>query len=162
MRRLLPFLLLWACLCAMWLLLVGGVSPGSLLLGAALAAGACWGYALLEPGRARLRRPLVAARLFLDVLADVIRSNVAVAGIILRPGRADRRAGFVRIPLALRAPGGLAVLACILTAAPGTAWVEYDSATGVLLLHILDLVEEETWVRTVKDRYERPLLEIFA
>ena len=35
------------------------------------------------------------------------------------------------------------------------------SATGRLLLHVLDLVDEETWVRLIKDRYERRLMEIF-
>ena len=28
-------------------------------------------------------------------------------------------------------------------------------------LHVLDLVDEETWVRLIKDRYERRLMEIF-
>ena len=35
------------------------------------------------------------------------------------------------------------------------------TATGRLLLHVLDLVDEETWVRLIKDRYERRLMEIF-
>ncbi|MGW8175761.1 MAG: Na+/H+ antiporter subunit E [Stenotrophomonas sp.] len=56
---------------------------------------------------------------------------------------------------------GLAVLAIIITSTPGTLWVEYESATGRLLLHVLDLVDEETWVRLIKDRYERRLMEIF-
>jgi multicomponent K+:H+ antiporter subunit E len=28
-------------------------------------------------------------------------------------------------------------------------------------MHILDLVDEETWLRTIKHRYERRLMEIF-
>ena len=58
-----------------------------------------------------------------------------------------RRAGFVRIPLDMRAPYGLAALACILTATPGTVWVDYDAAEGTMLLHVLDLTDEEEWVR---------------
>jgi multicomponent K+:H+ antiporter subunit E len=27
-------------------------------------------------------------------------------------------------------------------------------------MHILDLIDEETWIRTIKGRYERLLLEI--
>jgi multicomponent K+:H+ antiporter subunit E len=54
------------------------------------------------------------------------------------------------------------VLACILTATPGTAWVEFDSKDGWLLLHVLDLIDQETWVDIVKNRYEQPLLEIFS
>jgi multicomponent K+:H+ antiporter subunit E len=61
----------------------------------------------------------------------------------------------------MRDPYGLTALACIITATPGTVWVEYDSAEGTMLLHVLDLVDEDDWVRTVKDRYERRLMEIF-
>ncbi len=152
--------LLWLGLLILWLLLAG-VSVGNLLLGAVLALAGVWALSLLEPPRRPLRRPGVALRLFFVVLADVIQSNLAVARALLtRQG--DRRAGFVRIDLALRDPGALAVLACILTATPGTAWVEFDARRGVLLLHVLDLGEEDEWIRVVKERYERPLLEIFA
>jgi multicomponent K+:H+ antiporter subunit E len=67
----------------------------------------------------------------------------------------------VQIPLELRHPAALAALACIITATPGTAWARYDSVRGVLTMHILDLIDDETWIRTIKERYERRLLEIF-
>jgi multicomponent K+:H+ antiporter subunit E len=53
------------------------------------------------------------------------------------------------------------VLACIITSTPGTAWARYDSARGVLTMHILDLIDEREWVDIIKQRYERRLLEIF-
>ncbi|MGP1664783.1 MAG: Na+/H+ antiporter subunit E, partial [Rhodanobacter sp.] len=58
-------------------------------------------------------------------------------------------------------PYGLAVLACIITSTPGTIWVSYDSVRSVLLIHVLDLVDEQSWISSIKQRYERPLLEIF-
>jgi multicomponent K+:H+ antiporter subunit E len=65
------------------------------------------------------------------------------------------------IPLDLRDPYGLAVLACIITATPGTAWIEYAADSGILVIHVLDLVSEEEWVDLIKDRYESLLMEIF-
>ena len=47
-------------------------------------------------------------------------------------------------------PRGLAVLACIVTATPGTSWAHYEAAANVLTLHVLDLVDEEAWVRQFK------------
>jgi multicomponent K+:H+ antiporter subunit E len=161
MRRLLPYPVIWACLLLLWVLLNESLSPGSLLLGALVALFACWGLALLRPPASRLRQPAVAMRLLGMVLADIFRSNIAVARIILSPQQHGRRSGFVSISLELRDSNGLAVLACILTAAPGTAWVDFDSAEGTLLLHILDLVDKESWIGIVKNRYERPLMEIF-
>lgn len=156
-----PFALLTAALLVMWLLLNGSVTPGSIILGGVLALGASWALLALDPPKARLRRPLAALRLALVVLVEIVRSNNAVARIILHTGARDRRSGFVPIPLDMRDPYGLATLACIITATPGTIWVEYDSARSTLLLHVLDLIDEEAWVRIIKDRYERRLMEIF-
>ena len=161
MRRVLPYPLLTAGLLIMWLLLKQSVAPGSVILGGVLALGASWALVPLRPPKARFRRPGVALQLAFIVLGDIIRSNIAVARIILRPGRRDRRSGFERIPLDMRDPYGLAALACIITATPGTVWVEFDSATGTVLIHVLDLIDKEEWIRIIKDRYERRLMEIF-
>jgi multicomponent K+:H+ antiporter subunit E len=161
MRRWLPFPLLTAALLALWLLLTGSVAPGAIVLGGVLAFGAGKALTALDPPKSRFRRPRAALRLALVVLAEIVRSNNAVARIILRPVARHRRSGFVRIPLDMRAPYGLAALACIITATPGTLWVEYDSADNTMLLHVLDLIDEEEWVRIIKDRYETRLMEIF-
>ena len=91
----------------------------------------------------------------------MVRSNIAVTGIILQGRRRQRTAGFVAIPLELRDEIGLAVLACIVTSTPGTAWIEYDQSTGVLLIHVLDLIDESDWVDLIKNNYEFLLREIF-
>lgn len=156
-----PFPLLTAALLVMWLLLNGSVALGSIILGSVLALGASWSLLALDQPKARFRRPLAVLRLALVVLVEIVRSNNAVARIILHAGARRRRSGFVQIPLDMRDPYGLATLACIITATPGTIWVEYDSARSSLLLHVLDLIDEEAWVRIIKDRYERRLMEIF-
>jgi len=157
----LPFPLLWVALLAMWLLLNGSVALADVLVGALAASIGVVGLALLEPASPRLRRPAVAARLVGVVLLDIVRSNADVAAIVLRRGTRGRRAGFVDIPLDVRHPAALAVLACIITSTPGTAWAGYDPDSGVLRIHVLDLVDDATWVRTVKERYERRLMDIF-
>ncbi len=161
MKRWLPYPLLAAALLAMWLLLNQSVAPYTILLGSALAFGASWGLTALDPPKANLRRPGAALKLALVVFVEIVRSNNAVAWIILRKGARNRRSGFVRIPLDTRNPYCLAGLACIVTATPGTIWVEYDSADNTMLLHVLDLINEEQWVEIIKQRYEKRLMEIF-
>lgn len=161
MRRFVPHPLLSAGLLAMWLVLNDSLAAGHVALGLVigLAGGAV--YARLEPGQGRLGRlALPCIGLAWLVLVDIVRSNVAVLRIVLRPGR-PRVAGFLAIPLQLRDPRGLAVLAGIVTATPGTSWAHHDGATNVLTLHVFDLVEEEAWVRQFKQRYEHRLMEIF-
>ena len=50
----------------------------------------------------------------------------------------------------------------MITATPGTSWARYDAERNVLTIHILDLIDEQAWIRIFKDRYERRLKEIFA
>jgi multicomponent K+:H+ antiporter subunit E len=107
-----------------------------------------------------VRNVPLLVRLMLRVMGDIVRSNLAVARLVLRP-RGQARSGFVAIPLELTDPYGLAALACIITSTPGTIWVDHDSARRVLLIHVLDLVDEAAWIEDIKRRYERPLLEIF-
>ena len=53
------------------------------------------------------------------------------------------------------------MLSCIVTSTPGTAWVEYAPDSGILLIHVLDLVDKDEWVALIKNRYEALLMEIF-
>jgi multicomponent K+:H+ antiporter subunit E len=95
------------------------------------------------------------------VIVDIVRSNIAVAQIVLRWKARRHCPAFVDIPLELRHPAALTVLACIITATPGTVWARYDSTRSMLTLHVLDVVDEDAQVNAIKRRYERPLMEIF-
>ena len=132
------------------------------MLGSVIAVAASNVTAALQPDRSRIRRWHLIPKLVAIVLLDVWRSNVAVARLILFPGHHKRVSGFVIVPLELREPAALAILACILTCTPGTAWVEYDSTANKLLIHVFDLVDETHWIDLIKNRYERLLLEILA
>jgi multicomponent K+:H+ antiporter subunit E len=160
MTRLLPFPFMTACLLVLWLILNQALSPGHVLLGGAIALVAGRVFTALEPPRARVRRAGAALRLASLVLADIVRSNIAVGRIVLGIAGQGRTSGFVNIPLDLRDPYGLAALACIITSTPGTLWVRFDAATGILTIHVLDLIDESEWIGTIKGRYERLLLDI--
>jgi multicomponent K+:H+ antiporter subunit E len=157
----LPFPLLWLALVAMWLVLNGTVAPGQVIVGMLVAFGAVIALRALHAPSKRAHRPAAAFALAWIVLLDIARSNAAVAALVLRGRRRGHHAGFVEIPLELRHPSGLAVLACIITSTPGTSWARYDSRSGVLTMHVLDLVDDDDAIRAIKDRYERRLMEIF-
>ena len=161
MKRWRLLLFVTATLVAVWLLLQQSVGVGALLVGTALSALAVAATRKLDLPEVRFRRPWAAVTLAVVVLGDIIRSNLRVARIILGPSSRSETSGFLRIPLDMRAPYGLATLACIITATPGTIWVAYDSSSHSLLLHILDLVDEKAWLETIKGKYERRLMEMF-
>jgi len=149
-------------LLVMWLLLNDTLSLGSVVLGAVLAAGIAWASGTLRPLTPRIRNARLIPPLLASVLYDIVRSNIGVARIVLGLVRSrEVSSGFVRIPLELTDPHGLAVLAGIVTATPGTVWVDYDVEASALTLHVLDLTSEQEWIAWIKSRYESPLLRIF-
>lgn len=161
MKHILPFPLLTVALLVLWLLLQQSWGLGQIILGSLIAIVAARALAALQPQRPRVRNLVSIAKLVGLVTVDVLRSNLAVARIVLEGRHHQQTAGFLMVPLALRDRTALAILACILTATPGSAWLEYDPARGVVLIHVLDLVDEQVWIDAIKNRYERLLLEIF-
>jgi len=158
-RRAIPFPLLTLALLAMWILLTG-FSPGHIIFGAVIAVMVSRTMLSLRPERPTLRLGRAAVRLALIVFIDIIRSNIAVAKIILlRPP--ERNSGFIELSTALRSPDALAMLSIIITATPGSLWVQHDAHRHIILIHVLDLVDEQEWARLIQERYEKLLLEIF-
>lgn len=162
MRRWLPYPTLTLFSLATWLILNQSLAPGHLLLGAGLGLALGFGFRRLQPPPLRIRRRGLLLRLALRVIGDIVRSNFALLRIIIGGRSRNVTSGFVSIPLDLTDPYGLAVLACIITATPGTIWMSYESQDRILLIHVFDLIDETEWIRTITDRYARPLQEIFA
>jgi multicomponent K+:H+ antiporter subunit E len=155
-----PFLTLLLLL--MWLLL-NGFTPGHLLLGTLIAVFASWAMAALRPRKSKLRKWYLLPRLFLLLIYDIIVSNIAVAGLILRGQSARYNSKFVTMPLELEDRTALSLFAIIVASTPGSAWLEYNSNDKTVLIHVLDLglADETEWSNSLKTRYETLLMEIF-
>ncbi|MBZ7923372.1 Na+/H+ antiporter subunit E [Ensifer adhaerens] len=161
MRIWLPYPLLSIALLIIWVLLNQSVAPGTLVMGTILATGLSWVTLKLSPVRSHPHRILLILRFGFAVALDVIRSNLAVVGVILRGRRRPPSSGFLTVDIDLEDENALALLACVMTATPGTAWLEYDRGRKSLLFHVLDMENEDVWLDTVK-RYEAALKEIFG
>ena len=94
-------------------------------------------------------------------MVDTLHSNAAVLRFILFPRLRRHPAAFVHIPLQLRDPNALAVLAMIVCITPGTVWAELARDRSVLLLHVLEVDDPQAVIDHVQNHYERPLMEIF-
>lgn len=160
MKRLLPHPILAGFLLLLWLVLQQSAGLGHILLGGIIAVAVSLAANAVIPERVIIRRPLKFVQLMVVAGLDIIRSNLAVMSVLFHP-RPNPTAGFIQMDLTLKNPFALAILACILTATPGSAWLEYDRARSTVLIHVFDLVDEKEWIETVKRRYETLLLEIF-
>jgi len=114
---------------------------------------------LLGPAM-RPKRWGLMLRFGLIVLWDIVVSNVTVARLVLAPG-AKPQPAWVRVPLALRQPGPIMLLATIITTTPGTVSCVVDDEAHEIWVHALDCSNIEEMVAQIKQRYEQPLQEIF-
>ncbi|MFM9427140.1 multicomponent K+:H+ antiporter subunit E [Variovorax sp. GrIS 2.14] len=161
MKRWLPSPPLSLALFIVWLLLNQSMDYSTLLLAAILAIAVPLLTRSLRPATVRMQRPGVALMLVGRVMVDLSVSAWTVARMLLTRRTADIHSAFVKVPLQMRDPNGLAVLAMILCLTPGTAWAELSFDSSVLLIHVFDVDDEAAFIAQVQQRYERPLMEIF-
>lgn len=113
---------------------------------------------LASPSRVR-RFPLMF-RLVIVVLSDIITANLAVARIVLFP-RLRPRPAWVPVALELHDPTAIVLLAAIITTTPGTVSCVIDEQQRRIIVHALDCADPAALAAQIKQRYERPLREIF-
>ncbi|GAB2489709.1 Na+/H+ antiporter subunit E [Arenimonas alkanexedens] len=160
MKTWFPAPLLSLAVFVVWLLLVATFDPAHLLLAAVLAIVLPLAAQRLRSEPANLQRPLLAARLGLRVLGDIVLSNIDVARRIL--GRESRiHPAFIWVPLDIRNVHGIAALAGIITMTPGTLSAELAPDSRHLLVHCFHLDDADATIALIKQRYETPLREIF-
>ncbi len=161
MRRCLPSPPLSLALFVVWLLLNQTLDVATVLMAAILAVVVPLLTRSLRPATVRMRKPRVALRLARHALGDLLHSALTVGKLLLTRRSTHIHSSFVEIPLDVRDPSALAMLAMICCLTPGTAWGELSFDRSRLLLHVFDLKDEAAFIALIKARYEAPLMEIF-
>ncbi|WOD12388.1 Na+/H+ antiporter subunit E [Pseudomonas sp. NyZ704] len=159
-RTLLPHPWLSLFLVVVWQLIMNDLSAGTLIMGFFLA----WGIPLIThvfwPDPPRLHKPLVLLRFTLRVLGDILMANLDVAKLILGPS-SKLRPAFVEYPVELTHDFAIHLLASTISLTPGTVSSDISDDRRTLLIHGLDVADEQELIETIKQRYERPLMEVF-
>ena len=160
MRRWLPQPLFSLSLWVVWLLLANSLAPGQILLGLVAALALPLFTVRFWPDRPRPRRPLKILIYILVLLWDITVANLTVARLILGP-TSRLRPAFLRLPLDLCNDFAIVVLSSTISLTPGTVSADISPDRRSLLIHALDVEDPEQTVAHLKNRYERPLQEIF-
>lgn len=161
LRRIFPHPYLTLLLTLVWQLLSNGLSLNSLLFGLFLGIVIPALTHPYWPNRPKLRNWPKVAEYILVVLWDIIMANFTVARIVLFKPDGARKPAWVRIPLELRSPEAITVLAGTITMTPGTLTADLSAQGHSLLVHCLDAEDPDAVRDEIKSRYERRLKEIF-
>ncbi|MEY4698316.1 MAG: hypothetical protein RIT14_2744 [Pseudomonadota bacterium] len=160
-RRLFPHPLLTLALIVTWMFLVNEVKLGSLVMAAILGTLIPLMTHPYWPHRPQVRRmPALLAYVAL-VVWDVILANIAVARIVLFMPRDRIQSRFIAVPITLRSPEGIALLAGTITMTPGTVTADISGDGRVLLIHSLHAPDPDAIRDDILTRYETRLKRIF-
>lgn len=162
LARIFPHPHLTLLLTLVWLLMVNRFSLNSLLFGLFLGVVIPFVTRPYWPDRPKLASWLRIAEYILVVLWDIVVANFIVARIVLFKPNARRHPAWICVPIDLRAPEAITVLAGTITMTPGTLTADLSDEGHCLLVHCLDAPDPDAVRDEIKQRYERRLLEIFG
>ena len=155
-----PFLTL--LLTIVWVLLQNEVSAGMVVFGLILGIIIPWSTSIWWPDTPQgFRLGKMATYSFL-VMWDILVANVQVAWIVLTVPNAKLKPAWIFIPLELRQPEAITVLAGTITLTPGTVSADLSDQGHSLLVHVLHTDDPDAVRDEIKTRYERRLQEIFS
>ena len=161
MSRLLPHPLLTLLLVIVWCLLINSLSLGTVVFGLILGLLIPVATAAYWPDRPSMPRPWKMISYLIIVIWDILVANVVVAMIVLFRSNKSMASSWVTIPLELKSPEAITILAGTITLTPGTVSADLSDDGVALLVHALDSPDPEETAREIKQRYERRLKEIF-
>ena len=148
-------------LAGVWLLLRQSVAPADLISAAVLALVVPRLIGRFLGAPARPRGLMTILRFTFVVLWDIVVSNITVARMVLSP-TARPQPAWVPVPLETQHPMAVTLLATIITMTPGTVSCVVDEDARLILVHALDCGDAAEMAAQIKQRYERPLMEIFG
>lgn len=159
---LLPHPFLTLLLAVVWILLQNEVSAGMVVFGIILGIIIPRGTAIWWPDRPKGFRLGRMISYSLIVIWDILVANVQVAWIVLTVPNAKLRPAWIVVPLELRHPEAITVLAGTITLTPGTVSADLSDEGHSLLVHVLHTDDPDAVRDEIKSRYERRLKEIFS
>lgn len=157
-----PHPVLTLLLAVVWIILQNGFSAGMAVFGLILgtiivrATAAFWPE---RPGGFRFGKMLSYT---LMVMWDILVANVEVAWIVLTVPNAKLKPAWITIPLDLRTPEAITLLAGTITLTPGTVSADLSQSGHHLLVHVLHTDNPDADRDLIKSRYEARLKEIFV
>jgi multicomponent K+:H+ antiporter subunit E len=161
LRKLFPHPFLTLLLILSWMLLVNQIKIGSLVMAVILGTVIPLITAPYWPKRPTLRNLPAMIGYILIVLYDIVKSNFMVARIVLFMPKSSMKSAWVAVPLDLRTPEAITVLAGTITMTPGTVTSDMSADGRTLLVHCLHAPDPDGVRDEIKSRYEARLKRIF-
>lgn len=165
-----PAIVMNVVLALMWVLLTENVTRetflGSFAAGNIVAAVVQWMFRRIKgPETEFFRHALrpgklgTLLKLIYNFLYELILSNIQVAMVVIQP-KLRVQSALIRLPTELQNDLSITILANLITMTPGTITMDVADDRKSLVVHCLNVADIEATKRTIKEKFEQPLLEL--
>jgi multicomponent Na+:H+ antiporter subunit E len=156
------FVLRLILLSGVWLLTIGELSAGDLLIALIVSAALLLllGYRPTgQPAPVMLGRILAFWPFLLVSLRQIFVATWDVAAIVLgfRPAHPD----YVEVPIGERTPVGIVVTSWLTTLIPGSVLIDVEPERNVMIFHVYDASDPQAFVANLERIYERYQRRVF-
>lgn len=161
-RWLLPHPFLTLILAVVWILLQNDVTAGMIVFGIILGILIPWMTSIWWPDTPKGFRLGKMIGYSFVVIWDIMVANIQVAWIVLTVPNSKLKPRWIVVPLDLKQPEAITLLAGTITLTPGTVSADLSDRGHSLLVHVLHTDDPDGVRDEIKSRYERRLMEIFS
>lgn len=144
-----------------WVALTGDFSFENYLFGFFLNFHILW---LITIGRRKSKYFLIVPKivlLLITFLYELIKANIEVAYEVITP-KLNMTPGIIMVPLDVKSDIAITVLANMISLTPGTLSIDVSNDKKVLFVHAMYLKDREKFIRSIKDGFEKRILEVFS
>ncbi|OES46506.1 Na+/H+ antiporter subunit E [Domibacillus iocasae] len=106
-----------------------------------------------------LHRVWAVTYLFLLFLKELIKANIDVIKLVLRP-KLNIRPGIFALETELKSDWEVTLLANLITLTPGTLVVDVSADNKTLYIHAIDIADVGETVDSIKDSFEKAIMEV--
>jgi multicomponent Na+:H+ antiporter subunit E len=143
----------------MWMFLTVTYEPVAFLKGYLFGLLIIFAFRRFFESRFYLLRVIAVINLLFIFIRELILSNIAVLKVLLKP-KLDVRPGIFAYPTVLEEDWQIMVLSNLITLTPGTLVIDVSPDNKILYVHAMDIGDAEESIDSIKNTFEKAILEV--
>ena len=152
-------ILLNVFLAFIWMFLKNEFDGSTFIIGYVLGLGIMFVFRHFFTDHFYLKRVSAVIRLLLIFARELVMSNVSVLKVVLKP-KLDMRPGIFAFETVLTKDWEITILSNLITLTPGTLVVEVSGDNKILYVHAMDIADKEEAVDSIKNTFEKAIMEV--
>ncbi|MCM3705462.1 MULTISPECIES: Na+/H+ antiporter subunit E [Cytobacillus] len=143
----------------MWMFLTTTYDPVAFLKGFLFGLLIIFVFRRFFQSRFYLLRVIAVINLLLIFIKELILANISVLKVVLKP-KLDMKPGIFAFPTDLEKDWQITILANLITLTPGTLTISVSDDNKILYVHAMDMGEIQDEIDSIKNSFEKAIMEV--